>query len=154
MSVRDAVRRQYERIVDTVAARVSGTSVPREGWVRTVRKALGMTGTQLAKRLGVTKAAVYQAERRELDGEVTIKHMQSLANGLGCRFVYAIVPDTSVENAIRVRARKKATAIVGRADVHMALEQQALATSRNREEVERIVEELVRRPPPDLWDDI
>lgn len=31
-----------------------------EGWLKTVRKALGMSGTQLANRLGVTKGEFHK----------------------------------------------------------------------------------------------
>lgn len=153
VSVRIAVRRQYEELVDRVAKRLADTQVPQEGWIRTVRKALGMSGPQLARRLGVTKAAIYQAERREQAGEVTIKYLETVAQGLGCRFVYAFVPELSVKETIRAQAHRKAMAIVGRANTHMALEQQAVSSARNRTEVERLVEEMLSEQPSDFWDD-
>lgn len=152
MSVRTTVRRQYKQLVDRAAQRLSDTTVPQEGWIRTVRKAFGMSGPQLAKRLGVTRAAIYQTERREQTGEVTIKHMETVAKGLSCRFVYAIVPNASVEETIKAQAQKKAQAIVGRAHTHMALEQQAVSASRNRKEVERLVDEMLRDQPSGFWD--
>jgi predicted DNA-binding mobile mystery protein A len=77
---------------------------PQEGWLRTVRNALGMSSTQLAKRLGVTKSRVSKAEQDEPSGSVTLKTMQSMAEAMDCKFVYAVVPNEDVEAIIQQRA--------------------------------------------------
>jgi predicted DNA-binding mobile mystery protein A len=58
--------------------------------LKTVRKAIGMSGSQLANRLGVTKGRVSQAESAELSGSATLKSMHSMAQAMNCRFVYAV----------------------------------------------------------------
>ena len=65
MSVRATAKRQYMRIVDRAVAQIGSLQIPSEGWLTTMRKALGMSVPQLARRAGVTKAAIYQAERKE-----------------------------------------------------------------------------------------
>src|SRR3954471_1560810 len=115
MSVRTVVQQQYRNIIDSAASSVSGIKIPPEGWLRTVRKALGMSGAQLAQRMGVSRARVAQAEQAELAGGVTLKSMQATAEAMGCKFVYAIVPQRRVEDVIMAQARKKAAAIVGTA---------------------------------------
>lgn len=117
-----------------------------------MRKALGMSAPTLAKRAGVTKAAIYQAERKELDGAVTIKHMEKLANALGGRFVYAIVPVNSIDDVIYAQACAKAEAIVNRASTHMALEKQSLSSEHTRRQVEELTEDLLRELPADFWE--
>ena len=77
---------------------------PQEGGLRTVRNALGMSGTQLAKRLGVTKSRVSKAEQDEPSVSVTLKTMQSMAEAMDCKFVYAVVPNEDVEAIIQQRA--------------------------------------------------
>jgi predicted DNA-binding mobile mystery protein A len=116
-----------------------------------MRKALGMSAPELAHRMGVTKAAIYQAERKERDGGVTLQHMEKLAEAFGGRFVYAIVPESSVEEMRRTQAHRKATSIVGRVSAHMALEKQSLTPAQTQEEIERLAEELLRNPPSDFW---
>lgn len=153
MSVRETARRQYVKIVNDFVERLSGSTGPPEGWVKTIRGALGMSAPQLARRLGVTKAAVYQSERRELDGEVTIKHMEAIAKGMGCRFAYAIIPETSIDEVVRTQALRKSEAIVSRAHTHMALEQQALPDSRNNDEIVRLAEKMVSDQPAGFWDE-
>jgi predicted DNA-binding mobile mystery protein A len=152
MVVRTIARQQYQRIVDDATSHAL-PPMPREGWLQTVRKALGMSGAQLAKRMGVTRARVAQAERAELDGGVTLKSMQAFAEAMGCRFVYAVVPPNRIEDLIAAQARKKAEALVGTASKHMALESQTLPDKTIAEEIERLTRDIARDMAPDFWSD-
>jgi predicted DNA-binding mobile mystery protein A len=152
MIVKAVVRQQYQRLVDS-AARFRGLQRPPEGWQRTVRKALGMSGAQLANKMGVTRARVAQAEHAELSGGATLKSMQAAAEAMGCRFVYAIVPEKHIDDVINAQARKKAKAFVRTASTHMALESQALPHDKIDQEVERLTCEIAREMPPDFWSD-
>ena len=76
-----------------------------------------------------------------------------MAEGLGCRFVYAIVPDGDVEEVVLRRAREKATALIAAASVQMALEDQALGEEKLRAEVERLAREIASGSSSDLWDE-
>lgn len=150
MAIKQVVLHQYQRIVDA-SRHNAGLATPPEGWLRTVRKALGMSGPQLGKRLGITRARISQLEQAEISGAVTIKTMQTAAEALGCRFVYAIIPDKTTEEIIAQQARRKATALVSTASKHMALEDQALDDDAISREIERIASDLIRRMPPDFW---
>lgn len=152
MSVKSIAQYQYQRIVDAALIHAS-LQTPPEGWLRTVRKALGMSGAQLAKKMGVTRARVAQAEQAELSGGTTLKSMQTAAEAMGCRFVYAVVPDKRIEDVIIVQAQKKAMALVGTASTQMALESQTLPNDKIAHEVERLTRELAREMPPDFWSD-
>ena len=152
MSVKTVVRLQYQRLADSAASH-SSLRTPPEGWLRTVRKALGMSGAQLAKKMGVTRARVAQAEQAELSGGATLKSMHAAAEAMGCRFVYAVVPEKRIEDLIAAQARKKAMALVGAASTHMALENQALPDAKTAQEAERLSHELAREMPPDFWSD-
>ena len=154
MSVKIIAQLQYRNIVDRAAAIVAGLKTPPEGWLRTVRNALGMSGAEVGKRLGVTRARVTQAEHAELTGGVTLKSMQTAAVAMGCRFVYAIIPSSGrIDDIITAQARKKAAAIVGTASQHMALENQKLPDARIAEEVERLTREIAKEMPSDFWSD-
>ncbi len=117
-----------------------------------MRKALDMSAPELARCLGVTKPAIYQAERKERDGGVTLGYMERLVQAMGGRFVYAIVPDGEIEDILRDQARTKAEAVVQRASAHMALETQSLSSAQMDEEVERMADRLLRERPPDFWE--
>jgi predicted DNA-binding mobile mystery protein A len=153
MSTTGIVRKQYQAIVDRAAPAAVKLRAPPEGWLRTVRNALGMSGAQLARRMKVTRARIAAAEQSELTGGITLKSMQAMAEALGCRFVYTIVPAHTVEEIVSERAHKKAAAIVGRASGHMALEDQALPKDKVAREIDRLAADMTRDPPPDFWDD-
>ena len=153
MSVKDTARKQYVQIVDRVARQFESERKPLEGWLATLRKALGMSGAEVAARAGVSRNAVYQAERNERDGAITINQMRKLAEAMGGRFVYAVVPDGGAEDVIRAQARRKAEARIMRAGAHMALEKQSLTAEQTARRIEELADELVRTMPPDFWED-
>ena len=170
MSVKQKAQAIYVRKIDDASRIVSDLARPKEGWLATMRKALGMSGPQLAKRAGVTKAAVYQVERKEDAGEVTIKQMEKIASAMGGKFVYAVVPDgaslspeirekyneeeqgTPIEALVFANALARAEALVNRANTHMALEYQALGDSLNEAEIIRLTTEMMVNRPTDFWD--
>jgi predicted DNA-binding mobile mystery protein A len=152
MPMKEIVRQQYQRIVDS-AVWNPVLKTPPEGWLRTVRKALGMSGAQLAQKMDVTRARVAQAENAELDGGITLKSMQATAEAMGCRFVYAIIPPHSVHELITAQARKKAANLVSTASEHMALESQVLPNEKITQEVERLTREIAQEMKPDFWSD-
>lgn len=153
MTVRKVARQQYQDIVDRAASHAAAMRMPSEGWLRTARKALGMSGAQLAKKMDVTRGRVAKAENTELTGGVTLKSMRAAAEAMGCRFVYAIVPPQRIEDIIIAQARKKATVIVGTASKHMALESQTLSDEQIAREVERLTRDIAHEMPPDFWSD-
>ena len=155
MTIRRQTRQQYQAKVAAAQAALEATALlrPPEGWIATVRKALGMSGAQLARRRGRTRARISQAERAEVKGGVTLKSMHEMAAAMGCKFVYAIVPEGTLEEIIEAQARRKAKAIVDTASAHMALEAQSLPDARHRAEIDAQTADLVQRQPADLWDD-
>lgn len=154
MSIEKIVLKQYQEKVNRAVDQFGGHFLPvSEGWLRTVRKALGMSGPQLAKRLGVTKGQVSKTEKGEVLGSVTLKTMKNMAEALDCRFVYAVIPEKEIEQVIKDQAIKKAKAQVKDASTHMALEAQALNKEKLNAEVERIASQIMDKMPSDLWND-
>src|ERR1700692_1880677 len=79
---------------------------PPKGWIRAIRDALGMTGVQFAKRLKIRPQSVEKLEKSEANGSIQLKTLRRAAEALNCTLVYALVPNTSLEDAVRERARK------------------------------------------------
>lgn len=127
-------------------------TLPPEGWLRTTRKALGMSGKQLAARLGVSKASVSKIELREPAGGVTLKSMHSAAQAMNCQFVYAVVPNNEVEALIREQATDKANVMIRLASTQMALEAQSLSGAEREAAVVRLAREIAQEMPADFWD--
>lgn len=159
MSIDKIVAKQYRDRVNQAVSQFGDVAIqpnhglPEEGWLRTVRTALGMTGTQLAKKLGVTKARVFKAEQDEPHGSVTLKSMQAMAEAMDCRFVYAIVPKHNVEDVIKQRALEKAREQVNTASTHMTLEGQTLSKEQLEYEIERVAAQIMDKMPSDFWNE-
>lgn len=152
MQVKKASKRQYAQLADHAATQFAAIKVPPEGWLTTVRKAIGMSGPQLAKRLNLTKAAIYQAERNELEGAISLKQLQKLATSMNCKLVYAIVPNKPVNEIIYDQAELKAKLIVQQASTHMGLEKQSLTEEQLEQEVSLLAKNIVNEMPSDLWE--
>ncbi len=54
--------------------------MPKQGWVRTIREALDMSGAQLGARLGISRNKISILERKEADGSITINQGAVLDN--------------------------------------------------------------------------
>jgi predicted DNA-binding mobile mystery protein A len=130
------------------------TGVPPKGWIRAIRTALGMSGRQLAERMGVTKQRASDIERQELDDSATIKTMRRTADALDCFFVYGFVPKTSLDETVRARAKQVAETRLAQASQTMALEAQSLSGDENQNVLSEMIEDLVNRPPSNLWDNV
>jgi predicted DNA-binding mobile mystery protein A len=116
---------------------------PRAGWIRAIRGALGMSQAVLAERFGVSSAAVNKLERAELHGGITIGKLAEVAGALDCTLVYALVPNSTLEQTVNTQARATAARLLGYAARTMALEAQDIDEDRQSEAVERYAQKLV-----------
>lgn len=126
---------------------------PAKGWLRAVREALGMSGKQFARRLGVSAPWITTLEKKELTGSVTIKTMRRAAEALDCVFVYALVPRDSLASTVRKRAEILAKKRLARVSHSMLLEAQQLSDSEQKKAFDAEVDALIRDMPKELWDD-
>ena len=93
--------------------RMKDEAVPRNGWVREIRTALGLSQSQLAARAGVSRATVQQMERAEAQRRITLASLDKLALAMGCQVALAIVPrGGTLEDVRRGQASAKAEAIL------------------------------------------
>ncbi len=112
-----------------------------------------MGGSQLAKRLGVSAPRVTRIEHDELTGALTMATLRRVAEAMQCQFVYALVPRTTLEEIVRAQARRGAEERMKRVSHSMMLEAQALNKREEQRAIDRLVEQLVRELPADLWKD-
>lgn len=126
---------------------------PRHGWTRTIRKALGMTTPQLAKRLGTSRQAVADLERREVLGTVTLGALRRAADALDCDVVYAVVPRTALREMRKRQARQRAERQLGSVAHSMRLEAQGVSAGEHRRQVDERADGLLRTWSRALWDD-
>lgn len=143
------LRKRVELAVSSRAfPRMKNAAVPRTGWIREIRTALGLSQAQLAKRAGVSRATVQQMERAEARRRITVASLDRLAQAMGCTVAYAIVPKGGTLDDVR---RRQAHA---RADVILAEKFGADGSARPRNlehRKERLVAKLLRGSSRRLW---
>src|SRR5712672_4743617 len=126
-------------------------SRPSGGWLRAVRQALGMTTRQLAKAVGVTQAAVVDAERTEAKGDITLTTLRRYATALDCELVYALVQNRPLQGSLEARADKVARDHVLRVRHSMALEDQQTSDDTLEREVTELRRRLLEGKRSRLW---
>ena len=136
-----------------VVAMMKKINPPPTGWIKAVRSALGMTLQQLGAKIGITKQSLMSIERREKDGNVTIKTLREVAKALDMELVYGFVPkDGSLDALIDRKAKELAAQIVMRTSNTMKLEDQANSARRiTKAIVERAIA-IKNDMPKILWD--
>src|ERR1035441_8765137 len=110
---------------------------PHSGWIRAIREALMMSQAVLARRLEVSPIAVGKLERAELHGGITIGKLAEVAAAMQCTLVYAIVPDSTLEQTVLNQARATAAETSRYTARTMELEDQAVSDDYQREAIER-----------------
>ncbi|MFT3676404.1 MAG: mobile mystery protein A [Chitinophagaceae bacterium] len=143
---------QLEGRMRTLANPKAVTPLPT-GWIRAVRLALGIRAQQLGKKLAITRQAVVDMEKREVEGTITLKSLQDAAVALDMKLVYGFVPkDGSLDALIERKAKELAMQIVMRTSQTMLLEEQANTEERLKKAIEDRTNELKRDMPKTLWD--
>ena len=122
---------------------------PRYGWIRAIRNALGMTGGQLADRMGVTRQRVSQLERAEQLGSLPLNTLRKAAEAMDCALIYAIVPRQELSEIVNQRARERAIRELGYVHQTMALEDQAISDSDLEDKIADYIRQNIR--DSDLW---
>jgi len=124
---------------------------PPKGWVRAIRDAIGMSGVQFARRLQVQPPSVAALEASEESGAIQLRTLRRAAEALDCTLVYALVPNDSLDGAVRVRARKIALRDLGRVAHTMKLEAQETPDSSLDERLEAYIRDKIKER--NLWDE-
>ena len=122
---------------------------PHKGWIRAIRDALGMSGTELAARIGVSQQRVPQMERSEMQDTITLETLRRVADALDCDLVYVLQPRMSLDEAVKKQARKKAAQHLGPVAHHGRLEDQELAVKDEAAQLDEFASRFVDRKG--LW---
>ena len=130
---------------------VSKFACPPRGWIRAIREAIGMTAAQLASRLKVSQPRVFTLEKDEVRGAVTLETLSRTAQALNCTFVYALVPNTTLENMVSEQVQKKISEQFSRVNHAMKLEAQELSEAEILAEQNRMLIEQLKSNLRGVW---
>lgn len=146
---RKAARRSLDRQLRPLQA-INPDAVPRSGWLRAIREAIGMSGQQFADRLGFAWQSMDDLEKSEAAGTISLTTLRRAAAALDCKVVYAVVPLTgTLEEMVETRAKQIAHAALARVDQTMRLEDQAVSADTLDERIDDYIAAHVR--DSDLW---
>lgn len=126
--------------------------VPKKGWIRAIREALGMSSYVLADILGCTRANVTSIEQREKKGAISLETLEQVAQAMNCKLVYCLVPLESLDKILENQARTIAKKRIKIINHSMALEKQGLNPKQLKQQEDDLVQELLRGNPKRLWD--
>jgi predicted DNA-binding mobile mystery protein A len=128
------------------------TQPPRRGWIRAIQQALGVTNRQLAKRLHLKPQTIEDMQEYEAKETIKLQTLRKLAEALDCRLVYAVVPNTPLEEMRLEQARKVARRHLKPVTHSMSLEAQGVSDADQKIELDRLVQKLLAGNPRKLWE--
>jgi predicted DNA-binding mobile mystery protein A len=152
MKQRDLIIKQLDQQLAGWKA-ISKYHRPKRGWVRTIRKALGMTGKQLAKKLQVNRSRIAKIEASEQFGAVTLRTLQETADALNCELVYALIPRESLQAILQKQAKKVAKQQIQRVTHTMKLEDQGINLKSQEELEQEYIQLLLSGALKYLWEE-
>lgn len=124
-----------------------------EGWIYSIRTALGLSLKQVGKRLGISASGVKEMERREKNSSLTLKNLQEFGQVLNMKFIYGFIPEEdSLEKMIDKQAYEAAKKIVLRTSHTMKLEDQEVSNERIQQAIKEKADEIKKEMPRYLWD--
>jgi predicted DNA-binding mobile mystery protein A len=150
-TLKDRARKRLDERLAAVKVASAFAAPPPRGWIRAIRDAIGMSGPQLARRLGVSPQSLDQTERSESNGSIQLSTLRRYAEALESTLVYALVPNTSLEQMVQARARRIALIVLGRVSQTMKLEDQETSNRDLELRIEAYIRDELR--DRDLWGD-
>lgn len=114
---------------------------PTRGWLRAIRQATGLSLREVGQAIGATPQLIAALEKSEERNRITLHSLELVAQAMGCKLVYAIVPKSGTLGELRARRAGKVVEEQVRAVEHtMMIENQAVGGI-----AEKIAEETKRR---------
>jgi len=144
------IREQLDKRLDSlkVSAQVG---IPENGWIKSIREALGMSAKDLAKKVGIDQSRISRIENSEKDGSVKLSSLQKIAQSIGMDFVYGFVPKGTLESMVREQAKKIALQKLKRLNHTMRLELQELPPEEQEKALKDMIDKILIDEPKDFW---
>ncbi len=144
------VREQLDKKLEVLKGFVG--FLPQQGWIKTIREVLGLSASQLGKKVGIDQSRISRLENAENAGDLKLSSLQKIAKGLNMKFVYGFVPEATLESMVREQAKRIALRRLETLDNTMRLEKQALPEDEKRKVLEDMMTRIMIDQPKDFWD--
>lgn len=142
---------QLDQLYQTIS-KVRNITRPKEGWIKTIRMAIGMSSVQLARRLDISRQSMAEIELREADGSITLNTLRNVANALDLELHYILIPRKgTLEKMINDRINELAKEIVHRTSQSMKLEDQENEIERINDAIKERAEQIKAESIKNIW---
>ena len=125
---------------------------PRNGWIKSIRKAIGMTAKQLADRLGVSRDRIVRIEKDEPRDALTLRTLREVANHLDCDLIYALIPRSSLCEMLEKKAYQLAKEKLDIISHQMQLESQGVDPKTQKQQIKILCQDLLNGSLKQLWE--
>jgi predicted DNA-binding mobile mystery protein A len=126
---------------------------PAKGWIKVIRENLGMTISQLARRLGTTPSRVSAIEKGEAADSLSLNTLNKVAEGLNCKLFYVLVPEKSLQAILEEQAKKQVIRISKNVSHSMLLENQVMDKESMEDYISVQVEEMLQKRINEVWEE-
>ncbi len=148
------MRRQIDKNLEKLNITNEIKHPPKKGWIKIIREALGMTASQLSRRLKISPAAINKAEKNEKLGNISINTMKKFAEKLECEFVYFLIPkEGSILKTVEKKTLEYSIKINDQASHTMSLEEQSISHSERKMQLMEIYQELLTSNSNKIWEE-
>ena len=149
---RKVIREQLDKKLEPLKIFIC-TGLPHQGWIKTIREALGLSSQQLGKKAGLDQSRISRLETAEKNGNLKLTSLEKIAKALNMKFVYAFVPEDTLEAMMRFQAKKIALKRLNRLNASMRLEKQEVLPEEQKKVLEDMIEKILVDQSKEFWDD-
>lgn len=145
------MRQQIQDKIDQ--SNVSGLeNIQKQGWIKIIRKSLGMSINDLAQRLGCHTSNVTLLEKNESSAKIKLETLEKVATAMNCRLVYAFIPQGgSLEEIVRKQVQLIAHQIVQKNNHSMKLEEQGISKEQMKQQEEDLYRKILHDDSIKIW---
>ena len=142
------------RILDAKIKTIHTFILPKNGWIKPIRNVLGITKSQLAKKMNVTAQRLGVIEKGEREQTIKIRTLEKVAKALNCNLFYCFIPNQkSFERLLEDKVDsyvKKRLKLVQRT---MELEGQGVNKETLKIQGELLKKELYTKSLKEIWNE-
>jgi predicted DNA-binding mobile mystery protein A len=149
---RKTICEQLDKKLEPLRA-VSESGIPPQGWIKSIRGALGISSRQLGKKAGIDQSRVSRLENAEKNGNLKLSSLQKIAKAMNMKLVYGFVSESTLEQVLRDQAKRIILKRMKRLNDTMRLEKQTLSGEEQNKAINNMIDKILIEQPKDFWDE-
>lgn len=118
---------------------------PPMGWLKAIRRSLGLTRRQLAAKMDLSPQMIEKFEKSEVQEIITLKSLKKTAEKLNCKLLYVLIPEKPLQDLVDAQIMQKAHEVLRMIHHSMLLEQQETSPEEIEDQIKEIANEIKRK---------